>query len=177
MIMSAVALLASCRDKKQQDDAWVAPQHETVVRQMADYHLEDSVASGGHRYRFEITRLASDSLPKVRDDMDDLFADNTIRLTLSRDGSPYFDKTFTKATFASSIDATFYRNAILDGIRFLRAEPGRGLTFSFSVSYPESDMSVPFMLTVSDQGTFSFVKDDTLDFEADDSAYYDADGV
>ena len=177
MIMLAATVMASCGNKKSQDDAWVAPQHDTVVRQMADYHLTDSLVVGGRHYRYEITRVASDSLPKVKDDMDDLYADNTIRLTLSRDGAQYFDKTFTKAVFASSIDEAFYRNAILDGIRFLKAEPGQGLTFSFAVSYPESDMSMPFLLTVTDQGTFSFVKDDTLDVEDVDSAYFDSDGV
>lgn len=172
------ALLASaCGKDKKADDTWVAPQHETVVRQMADYHLTDSITLGDHCYRYDITRVASDSLAKVRDDMDDLFSDNTIQLTLWRDGRAYFDHTFTKGTFASAIDDTFYRSAILDGIRFLRAEPGRGLTFSFAVSYPESDMSMPFLLTITDQGTFSFVKDDTLDVEESDSAYYDADGV
>ena len=108
---------------------------------------------------------------------DDLYKDNTIRLTLRRNGSVYFDKTFTKATFAQSIDKDFYNNAILDGIRFLRVEPGQGLIFSFAVSYPDSDMSVPFLMTISDAGAFSFIKDENLDHEEGDSVFYDEDGV
>lgn len=170
-------VLSSCGNSKKKEDVWVAPEHESVTREMPELHVLDSTKTGNHRYTYEILRTATDSLPKVKDDMDDFYRDNTIRLTLWRDGAKYFDKTFTKAVFASSIDEPFYQNAILDGIRFLQAEPGQGLTFSFAVSYPESDMSMPFLLTVTDQGTFSFVKDDNLDVEKGDTAYYDSDGV
>lgn len=171
----AAAMLSGCKEKKTEKDTWTAPQYETKVHQMPDYHLTDSTQAGNHTYMYEITRMASDSLPKVKDDLDDFFADNTIRLTLRRDGATYFDKTFTKNVFASSIDKMFLQNSILDGIRFVRAEAGQGLTFSFAVSYPESDMSVPFLVTVDDSGAFSFVKDDNLDVEEEFGD--DGDGV
>jgi len=122
-------------------------------------------------------RTPCDSLSKVKDDMEDFYLDNTIQLTLCRDGNVYFDKKFTKATFAASIDKDFYANAILDGIRFLKVEPGQGLVFSFAVSYPDSDMSVPFLMTISDQGTYTFVKNENLDHEDTDSAFFADDGV
>lgn len=171
-------MLASCNGNKSNNtDAWVAENHEPVLRQLPDYYLEDSATVGGHLYTYEITREPSDSLPRVQDDMGDLYADNIICLTLRRDGNMYFKKRFTKATFASSIEENFYKNAILDGIRFIRGEAGQGLTFSFAVSYPDSDMSMPFLLTVTDGGSFSFVKNDNLDMMEGDSTYYDNDGV
>ena len=176
-LILALLTIFGCGNKEKKSEIWVAPEHEAVTRQMPEYHLMDSTQSGGHTYCYEIERTPSDSLPMVIDDMEDLYRDNTIRLTLHRDGTKYFDKTFTKSVFASSIDETFYENAILDGIRFIRAEPGEGLTFSIAVSYPESDMSMPFLLTITDQGTFSFVKDDTLDVEESDSGNFNNDGV
>ena len=173
----AVVILAACGSKSEKKDTWVAPEHEVVTRQMPELELTDSVKSSGHLYVYSILRTPCDSLDKVKDDMDDLYLDNTIRLTLRRDGAVYFDRTFTKATFAQSIDRGFYANAILDGIRFLSAETGQGLVFSFAVSYPDSDMSVPFIMTITDQGTYSFVKDENLDHEEDDAVFYDADGV
>ena len=169
--------LSSCGNKDKEKDTWTAPEHEVVTRQMPDLELTDSAKNGGNTYVYSILRTPSDSLPRVKDDMDDLYKDNTIRLTLRRNGSVYFDKTFTKATFAQSIDKDFYNNAILDGIRFLRVEPGQGLIFSFAVSYPDSDMSVPFLMTISDAGAFSFIKDENLDHEEGDSVFYDEDGV
>ena len=172
----AVVILAACGSKSEKKDTWVAPEHEVVTRQMPELQLTDSTKMGGHTFVYSILRTPCDSLDKVKDDMDDLYLDNTIRLTLRRDGAVFFDRTFTKATFAGSIDKAFYHNAILDGIRFLRAEEGQGLVFSFAVSYPDSDMSVPFIMTISEQGTFSFVKDENLDHDEDDPVYYD-DGV
>ena len=169
--------LSGCGNKSVKQETWVAPEHEAITRQMPDLELTDSTTLGGHTYVYSILRTPCDSLEKVKDDMDDLYLDNTIRLTLHRDGAVYFDHTFTKATFAPSIDKGFYDNAILDGIRFLHAEAGQGLVFSFAVSYPDSDMSIPVLMTITDQGTFTFVKDENLDHEEGDSVFYDADGV
>ena len=157
---ASTLMLAGCGNKNAKQDTWVAPEHEVVTRQMPDLALTDSVRMGNRQYTFDILRTPCDSLSKVKDDMGDFCLDNTIRLTLRRDGIVFFDKTFTKATFASGIDKEFYDNAILDGIRFLRAEPGQGLVFSFAVSYPDSDMSVPFLMTITDSGAFTFVKDE-----------------
>ena len=168
-------MLSGCKEKKTEQDTWTAPQYETKIHKMPDYRIQNNTKMGGHTYTYEIMRTASDSLPKVKDDLDDLFADNTIRLTIHRDGTTYFDKTFTKKVFASSMDKQFLHNSILDGIRFVRAEAGQGLTFSFAVSYPESDMSIPFLVTIDDNGAFSFVKDDNL--EAEDGFGGDDNGV
>lgn len=176
LIAVSALVLTGCGNKNTKKDVWVAPEHEVVTRQMPDLELTDSLRQGNHQYVYEILRTPCDSLGKVKDDMGDFYLDNTIRLTLRRDGILFFDKTFTKATFAQSIDKDFYANAILDGVRFLRAEPGQGLIFSFAVSYPDSDMSVPFLMTITDAGSFTFVKDENLDREEGDSVFFD-DGV
>mgnify|MGYP002623553378 CR=1 FL=1 len=178
LLLFALAILSSCGSKDTKKDAWVMPEHEVVTRQMPELSLTDSITVGTRQYTYSILRTPSDSLQKVRDDMGDLYLDNTIRLTLHRNGALYFDKTFTKETFSHNIDEEFYANAILDGIRFLRAEPGQGLIFSFAVSYPDSDMSVPFLMTIADSGSFTFVKDENLDREEADSVFLDnSDGV
>ena len=38
-------------------------------------------------------------------------------------------------------------------------------------------MSVPFLMTITDAGAFSFVKDENLDREDDDAVFFDNDGV
>lgn len=177
LLLFASIVLSGCGNKDKKQDTWTIPEHEVVTRQLPELALTDSVKAGNHLYSYDILRTPCDSLQKVKDDMDDLYRDNTIRLTLRRDGAKYFDKTFTKATFAKDIEKDFYNNAILDGIRFLKAEPGQGLVFSFAVSYPDSDMSVPFLMTITDSGSFTFVKDENLDREEGDSVFFDDDGV
>ena len=177
IVAVAALLTVSCGGKKERKDAWVAPEHEARMLRMPDYQLTDSVRVGAHVYAYDIVRLASDSLPMVKDDMDDFYADNTIALSIRKDGNTYFQRTFTKATFASSISETDYAASILDGIRFVKAEAGQGLTFSFAVSYPESDMSILFLLTVADDGTFSFVKNENLEGDESDTLYLHDEGV
>lgn len=166
MVLSA-AMLSGCGakgDKNQQETDNPNEQYEPKVRQMPDYHVTDTATAGGHIYTYDITRQCSEQLPKVKDN-DDLFADNTIHLVIHCDGDLLFDKIFTKEVFAESMEPDFLQNSILDGIRFVKAEPGQGLTFSFTVSYPDSDMSVPFLVTVDAGGNFSFVKDNNLEME------------
>lgn len=173
-----ILLLSACGNKGEKKDPWAVPEHEVVTRQMPELALTDSIAVGNRQYVYDILRTSNDSLTKVKDDMGDLYKDNTIRLTIRRNGTQFFDKTFTKATFAKDIEKDFYDNAILDGIRFLKAEPGQGLVFSFAVSYPDSDMSLPFLMTITDSGSFTFIKDENLDREEGDSVFFDdSDGV
>ncbi len=176
-ILLAVGLLAACGNKNKDGEYDRPEQHEVQVIKMPDYRLTDSVSMGGHRYVYEITRKANDSLAMVRDEMDDLHADNVIRLTILRDGKPFFGRSFTKKTFEEELEDEFLKNSILDGIRFLDAEAGKGLTFSLSVSYPDSDMSVPFDLTVSPTGVFTYVKAELLDVEEGDTTYIRDEGV
>lgn len=177
MLLLMLASLTACGGGKSENAEQAEAVHETKTRQMPELQLTDTARCGGHSYVYHIHRAPSDALPKVTDDTEDLYLDNTIRLSIRRDGADIFDQTFTKATFAGSIDRDFYRGAILDGVRFVQAEPGRGLVFAFAVSYPDSDMSVPFLLTVSDDGAYSFVKDENLDREEGDPIYTSDDGI
>ncbi|MDE5787201.1 MAG: DUF4738 domain-containing protein [Bacteroidaceae bacterium] len=177
MLLLMLASLTACGGGKSENAEQAEPVYETKTRQMPELQLTDTARCSGRSYVYRIHRAPSDALPKVTDDREDSYLDNTIRLTIRRDGADIFDQTFTKATFAGSIDREFYRAAILDGIRFVQAEPGRGLVFAFAVSYPDSDMSVPFLLTVSDEGTYSFVKAENLDRDEGDPVYASDEGV
>lgn len=158
--------VASCNGKQEQGgQESQRVSEEPQVQAMPKYHHADTVRMGGHVYTYDILRQSCDSLPRVKDDMGDDHYDNTIRLQLMRDGEPYFTHTFTKQMFRSTIEAEFYAHSILDGLRFMREEKGKGLVFTFSVSYPNSDMSIPFSLMVADNGTYSFERDDVMDVE------------
>lgn len=168
LFLSILCLLvvAGCEEKKSTQVKLTAPDEvESQVQQMPEFHRFDSVKVGSRLYTYDILRQPTDSLPLVKDEMGDEAKDNTIRLILTRDGHTYFGHTFTKQTFQSSIEEDFYARSILDGIRFVEAEAGRGLTFFFSVSEPGTDMTLPFSLTVSDDGSFSFVKTEVMDME------------
>jgi len=155
-----------CRQSSSDKTKFSTPEKvEASVFRMPDYHRFDSVTVGTTLYTYDILRLASDSLPSVTYENGEEAKDNTIRLILTRNGRTYFGHTFTKSTFSSALDEDFYSRSILDGIRFVSAEAGRGLTFFFSVSEPNSDMTVPFSLTVGDDGAYTFERTEIMDLE------------
>lgn len=161
----AMLLLLACGgNKDKQDEAQAESQRvEATVHQLPRYALKDSVKCGNHVFTYDILREASDSLAPAHDDQLGDTRDNTIRLLIQRDGQQIFLRTFTKAFFRSSLGDAFYKRAILDGIRFRNADAARGLTFVLSVSEPDSDVSMPFAVTISPDGAVS-VQQETLDY-------------
>ena len=60
------------------------------------------------------------------------------------------------------MDAGFQKNAILEGLVFDKSTP-QGLLYAASVAYPESDLYVPFQITVNANGGINIVKSDEMD--------------
>lgn len=176
----AVLMLMSCgRHKPQPDELVGQGDMETVdpqegIQRMRTYDYSDSLRVGSHLYKYHIHREASDSLPTVTDDAGYVFADNIYRLTILKDGHPFVNRRFTKSTFAHLLPADFMRLGILDGFICDTSQPG--LRFAVSVSYPQSDMYQPFILTFDEQGGMSIAQDTRSDIEVTD-AESDDDGV
>lgn len=156
----------ACNDKKGQTDeqGYATAEQQAGEHRMKDYNLTDSVALGSHLYVYTIHREADDSLTAVVDENGDKFVDNYYDLTILKDGRDFFCRRFTKSSFASQLDDSFRKNGILDGFRFMTAKEGM-LIFGVCVSYPESDMSTPFLLTIGLDGSFTLEPDTTPDIE------------
>ncbi len=164
-------LLLGCNDKQQtQTPETEAVAVENKVHELPRYELNNTVTLGNRVYTYDIVRQASDSLPVAHDELLGDTRDNTIALTIFADGDKIFQRTFTKAYFRSHIEEDFYPRAILDGISFRGAQAGKGLTFMLSVSEPDSDMTIPFAVTVSPNGQLSVEREqlDYLDQEAEE---------
>lgn len=169
----AALLLVSCGRKQSQTDDLVGQgDMETTdlqegIQRMRTYDYSDSLQIGSRLYTYHIHREACDSLPKVTDDAGYVFADNIYRLTILKDGHPFFNRRFTKSSFAHLLSADFLRQGILDGFMCDTSQPG--LRFAVSVSYPQSDMYQPFLLTIDEQGGMSIVPDTRSDIEVADA--------
>ncbi len=171
MFVAACAAMVLFSCKKGQEEAtpvvYTEVELEDGVYTMPSYHVSDADTLGSDIYTYDIVREANDSLPMVTNDWGTT-KDNEITLTLTRNGRQYYTHKFTKRMFQSSIDASFYAHSILDGIRFLRNEKGQGMVFSLAVSEPNSDMGVAFAVTIADDGSVSFAKNDIMDVDLDD---------
>jgi hypothetical protein len=166
-----VFTFCSCNDKKGQNDGQVVANAEQQASEhrMQDYNLTDSVTQGSHLYVYTIHREADDSLKAVVDENGDKYVDNYYDLTILKDGKEFFRRRFTKVSFGSQLDDNFRKNGILDGFRFMTAKEGQ-LTFGICVSFPESDMSEPFVLTIGPDGSYMLEPDTAPDIEEEDTS-------
>lgn len=165
----AIMMTAACGGKKTQPDQLVGQgdleMSDTLsgVQRMRTYDYSDTVQVGGHQYCYTIHREASDSLPMVRDESGFVFADNIYKLTILKDGQPFVSRRFTKADFDHLLSDDFRRQGILDGFMCDTSQPG--LRFAVSVSYPQSDMYEPFLLTFDDRGGMVMERDTRSEVE------------
>ena len=113
----------------------------------------------------------------VKDETGQAFIDNRVKVTISSsDGSVFFNRTFTKASFNSYIDDGFRKNGILEGFVFDKVE-GNEVRFACSVSLPQSDEYIPLVLAVTRTGSISIARDTRLDAELEDPEETDDSGV
>lgn len=139
----------------QQDDA--AQAEAAGVQRLNVYDYSDNVSIDGHTYSYSIHRQPSDSLPTVTDDFGTVFADNIYNLSISRDGSAWIKRSFTKADFAHLLSSELRQRGILDGMRLDTLH--EQLTFAVSVSIPQSDLYEPFLVTINGQGGVAIAAD------------------
>lgn len=130
--------------------------------QLQQSHNEDTVTWNKVLYTYHIDRTPDTTKTVALDDSDKKFSDNKITLVIKRGTAEFVRKTFTKDDFASHLDTDFRQKGILEGLVYDQIAPN-GLQFAASVCYPQSDLYIPLLITVSSSGKISIRKDDTLD--------------
>lgn len=167
--------LVGCTGKPKQPDEKQALQIDSVsstgVQHMQVSRNEQDVKLKGRNYHLLIQRVPADSLPHVKNDMGDIYADNTITLRITRDkGEKVFSKTFTKQDFSSVVAANLLPQCILEGMVFDKTTP-QGIVLAASISVPQTDLYVPVSITVSPDGKMTIVKEEEIE-----DTYTDTDG-
>ena len=165
LLMAVLAI--SCGKKKESKDI-IVPTAEVVKPKapisMQPYNQQQEVKWLDNRsYQVFIDRVADDSLRMVQDETGQKFVDNRITLRVVRaDGSVFFKKVFTKATFDAQLDDDYRQTGILEGLVFDKVD-GNNLVFAGSVSHPQTDEYIPLVVTVSNLGNISIKRDDRMD--------------
>lgn len=163
--------VAGCGGEKKNDNIITVKKESKVPAKpvrMQEYKQARDVEWLGSVYTCEIHRTPDDSLATVQDEDGRKFTDNSISLSIRRsDGSVFFSKTFTKATFKEYIDEDFRQTGILEGLVFDKAD-GQTLVFAASVSHPQTDEYIPLIVRISRMGDVSIARDTHLDTNAED---------
>lgn len=166
LIGLAVVLMAGCAKKKQHDDIIVktveTPKPQGPIK-MQPYSMKKDIQWLGRDYHVAIDRVADDTLHMVKDETGQLFVDNRITLKVIRsDGSSFFTRTFTKASFNAQLDDDYRKTGILEGLVFDKVD-GNNLVFAGSVSHPQTDEYIPLVVTLSNFGDVTIKRDELMD--------------
>lgn len=180
-----VLMLAFCACSKQKPtNDIIAPKPVKEVQKspaaMPQNHQDRKIDWVGSVYRVVIDRTADKSLPLTMDESGKKYYDNVISVKIIRkDGSEFFNRTFSKDDFAQYVEGKYAKNGALLGIVLDKAE-GDNVYFAASVGSPDalSDEYVPMVMTITRMGAVSVKKDNKMDTtSASDEDDYDEDGV
>ena len=164
-----VLFMVSCG--KKQESKNIIVQKPQVVQaakkkeKMEPVSYEKPIDWVGSSYTVSISRFPDEELPMVEDEYGNKYYDNRVTVKVTRkDGSEFFNRTFTKSDFSSCVDESFRRNGALLGLVFVEAK-GDDLRFGGSVGSPDplSDEYIPIVMWLNRMGTIRMQRDTELD--------------
>ena len=168
--MSVAICLASCGGKKEKTD--IIARKPIVVRAketraMGDHRESRKVQWIGASYTVDTEFKADKSLPLISDGEQKYYANRATVKILRKDGTVFFNRTFSKADFINQIDASYKDGALL-GVVYDKCD-GDNMYFAASVGSPDksSDEYVPLVVKISRFGDVSIKKDATLDTQSE----------
>ena len=172
LLAGILMMVPGCKEKKKPADIMITkyvPKTLVAPIRMPAEVRTNQVEWLGHTYSVAIERLAADSLPVVKDETGQEFVDNKITLVIKRaDGTVFFRKVFTKASFASYLTDTYNQKALLSSMIFHEVD-GNELEFAASVSMPDSDDEfIPLEISVNKDKGIQIERDATLDTWGED---------
>ena len=134
------------------------------LQKMQVSRINQEIACKGKKFQLSIERTPDEKLPHVKSDMG-LFMDNSIKVKIAREnGTALFEKEFTKSDFAAYLPEKYLKRSVLEGLVFddVRTGEKKEITLAASVSYPMTDLYIPFVLVVTQDGKLSISKDEDM---------------
>lgn len=139
---------------------------DNEVRRMQLTSREYTATIGSNAYSIHITRLPDDNLPTVLSDMDVRYTDNRVVLNIKKGDNVVVNREFTKNDFAGLLPGPFLNKSVLSGMVYNKVEGGK-IILAASACYPQTDMCIPVILSVSTDGQISMVKSEQLEDDYD----------
>ena len=136
----------------------------TGVQRMQTMHINQEISCKGKKFHLVIDRVPADDLPAVKSEMG-TFADNRITVKITREnGASLFTKSFIKKDFASHLTTDYLSHSVLEGLVFddVKTADSKEITLAASISYPMTDLYIPFTLVISQDGKLSLSKDEDM---------------
>lgn len=155
--LCALLTLTACGGEKKNDraeaDSLAAAARKEPMVADSDMQFSDTITRGDHFYEVSIHRFADKDLPTVKDELDQTFYDNCVRITIRRDGKDFFTKEFRKEAFADFISEAELANFILIGMNLDRSRTSsRRILLTARVGAQGSDTPRPFRVEIPTGG-------------------------
>lgn len=165
--LMGIVFLSACKEKKASQEIIVERQEIQALQapiKMQQMAQSKDVRWMGQNYHIDITRTPSDSLHVVKDEFGQPFVDNMVQLTITKaDGSVFMNRTFTKGSFSSYLNAEYREMGILNAFIFKEVDDNN-LEFAVSVARPQSDDElIPLKMKIDRSGTICIEHDDDID--------------
>ena len=177
ILMTALVagVLCGCAEKKKSNiiiaPKPVAKNPNKPTQKMSNYEQARDIEWLGSTYKVVVKRECDTSLPILQQDETNKYFDNKISVRILRkDGTEFFNRSFTKSAFTGYFDTHTKEQGALLGIVYVKAE-GNNLYFAASVGSPDvtSDEYVPLVLKISRMGAVGISKDQLLDTDGDEN--------
>ncbi len=172
LLIIIAALLCSCSNKENEQKhsnqlifQLDSTESNSGIQKLQASSLEQNISVNGKNYILFINRTPSDSLPSVKSESG-IFYDNKIVVKIidSTNRKNIFSKTFTKKTFQEYLNDDFKKNAILEGVVFdsEKSKKDKNITLAASISFPLSDLYIPFTIKIVNGSIANISKDDNF---------------
>lgn len=171
LIVVVLCIMTGCGGKK--DVAGETEKHMyqidsvdqvTGLQRMQVSRVDRDFTSNGKKYHLYVDRSPSDSLPRVKSELG-TFADNRIVVKITREnGTALFSKTFTKQNFSEFLSDRYLSHSILEGLVFddEKTSKSKNIMLAASVSFPMTDLYIPFSITITPDGKMTIQKDEDM---------------
>lgn len=136
----------------------------TGIQRMQAMHIDQDIFCKEKKFHLIIDRVPANELPAVKSEMG-TFADNRITVRITREnGTSLFSKSFVKNDFAAHLTTEYLNHSVLEGVVFddVKTADYKEITLAASVSYPMTDLYIPFTLVISQDGKLSLLKDEDM---------------
>ena len=145
LIMLGVISCSPCNKSLEEQTDSLLYYDETMdngIIRMNSIKYSDSIKTNTNCYLYQIERQPDSTLPNVKDQYSELvYLDNRIDVHILKDGKEFFRHSFVKSDFKSFLDEGF----------------------ATSVSFPQSDMYIPLIVTINNQGQYDIQRDNIME--------------
>lgn len=141
----------------------------TGIISLRDYTIDDTITIGGKLYKYSCGLEHVDSMPTVINSQGLEYRESRVRISVRRDSSTIFDKTFYKNNFKDQVPTAFLKSSTMVGVNYnfiKRDEDRSALYFIVTVGDPDEtsdNMAYPLELKVAPDGSFSIKKAENLE--------------